>query len=120
MFAGEGIVAIDDEGEPRMLLDDEFAPAYPSPNGERIAFYGYRDAEGMRVLEGEIGEKTTLDIPEVSCIAWRPDGQAVAFGNGVDLFFNDLQGNTSVWVDENPTRNILNFINCDVVWVEAK
>jgi roadblock/LC7 domain-containing protein len=119
LASSEGILAVGVDGEVRVLLEGEDGVADPSPSGRKIAFSRYRDVQGLRVLDVESGEKTTVDVPGGSCVSWRPDEEAVAFIADDALYFNDLQGNPSVLVDAEPQQSYLNYVDCNVMWVEG-
>jgi roadblock/LC7 domain-containing protein len=119
MHSSEGVLAIDASGASRLLLEREYGFPDPSPGGGKIAFSGYRDVEGLRVLDVASGEKMTLDVPGVSCVSWRPDEEALSFVADGALYFHDLQGSPSVLMDAEPQRTYLNYTECGVVWIEG-
>jgi len=119
IHSSEGITAVDADGEMRVLLAGEYGLPDPSPSGGKIAFSGYRDVDGLRVLDVASGEKMTLDVPGVTCVSWRPDEEAVAFVADDALYFNDLQGKASVLMDAESQRSYLNYTECGVVWIEG-
>jgi hypothetical protein len=120
MHSSEGVLAVDVSGASRLLLEGEYGFPDPSPNGGEIAFSGYRDVEGLRVLEVASGEKMTLDVPGVTCVSWMPDEEALAFLADDALYFNDLRGNPSVLVDATPQHSYWNYVDCNVVWLEGE
>ena len=110
----EGILGVSVDGEVRLMLEGEDGLAYPSPTGGKIAFSRFEDSEGLRILDVESEERITLDVPDVSCLSWRPDGEALVFdANGV-LYFNDLGGGPSVVVEASFEGS---FVDCGVRWV---
>jgi Tol biopolymer transport system component len=119
MHSSEGVLAVDASGVSRLLLEGEYGLPDPSPSGDKVAFSGYGDIEGLRVLDVETGEKMTLDVPGVTCVSWRPDGEALAFVADDALYFNDLRGNSSVLVDAALQHSYLNYVDCNVVWIEG-
>jgi Tol biopolymer transport system component len=118
MPSSDGIVAVSLDGEESLLVEGEAGLPDVSPNGSRIAFSGYGDVEGLRIVDVDSGEKTTLDVPSVTCVSWRPDSEALVFMVAGALYFNDLQGNPSVLVDAEAQESYMSYPGCNVVWIE--
>lgn len=115
-YAGEGVEGVSVDGEVRLLLEDEYGYPYPSPDGSRIAFFGYRDPEGILVLDVDSGSTMLLDAPGVTCVSWRPDGEALTFEVDDVLYFNDLRSGRSVVVDDQYDNT---YYSCGAKWIEA-
>jgi Tol biopolymer transport system component len=114
VIVGRNIMGVNNEGEVRMLIKKENGRPYPSPNGDRIAFLGYRDSVGIRVYDAHSEETIVLTEASASCVSWRPDGEGLAFKAGDVLFYSDLSGNASMIVDEEPGES---WGGCNVMWL---
>lgn len=109
------VYGMNEAGGLRLLLENEAGEPYPSPDGNRIAFFGYNDREGMRIFDVLWGGLVTLPESPTECASWRPDGEAVVFVANDVLYFNNLTGAGSVIVDGNYQYGLP---GCEVRWVE--
>ena len=114
VIVGRNIMGVNNEGEMRVLIEKENGRPHPSPNGDRIAFFGYRDSVGIRVYDAHTGETIVVPEASASCVSWRPDGEGLAFKAGDVLFYSDLSGNASMIVDEEPGES---WGGCNVMWL---